>query len=150
MDEKPYRFNAAGGSKVWAIRGSRSVKCKEKRVVLLERWAGITAVYSQVYGDSAADDRWQPKWAALFKAVDGSRCGVNPPDESVHVLYADHGSVTTDTWLEYLDFILPWVDSPEDALIFVTDWYSPHLNPAAEALVYMRTCLLYTSPSPRD
>ena len=31
MDEKPYRFNACGGDKVWGIRGQKSVKCKELR-----------------------------------------------------------------------------------------------------------------------
>ena len=70
---------------------------------------------------------WQPKWAALFKAVDGSRCKVQPPDESVQVLYVEHGSITTDAWLAYLHFILPVVDHPRDAVILTTDWYSPHL-----------------------
>ena len=56
-DEKPYRFNSAGGDKVWSRRGSRSAKCKETRVALLERWTGITAVYSQRYGESASDDK---------------------------------------------------------------------------------------------
>ena len=139
MDEKPYRFNAAGADKVWARKGSRSVKCKEKRVALLERWTGITAVFSRAYGDSQSEDRWQPKWAALFKAVDGSRCNVHPPDSSVKVLYAEHGSVTTETWLAYLDFILPAVDNPRDAVIPTTDWYAPHLAEEAHAFALERT-----------
>ena len=69
VDEKPYRFNSAGGDKVWARRGNRSVKCREKCNALLERWTGITASYSQRYGDSASPEKWQPKRAALFKAL---------------------------------------------------------------------------------
>ena len=110
MDEKPYRFNSAGGDKVWARRGNRAIKCRERRNALLERWTGITASYSQRYGQSASSDRWQPKRAALFKAKTGDRCDVHAPDASVQVLFVERGSVTTLTWLKYLDYILPTVD----------------------------------------
>jgi len=139
IDEKPYRFNAAGGDKVWSRRGQRSVKCKEKRVALLERWTGITAVFSQRYGESASDQKWQPKWAALFKAVDGTRCDVVSPHESVQVLFAPHGSVDTPTWKKYLEFALPVVDNPKEAVIMTTDWYAPHLAPECRELVVRRT-----------
>ena len=139
IDEKPYRFNAAGGDKVWSRRGQRSVKCKEKRVALLERWTGITAVFSQIYGESASDKKWQPKWAALFKATDGSRCDVVSPDESVQVLFAPHGSVDTPIWKKYLEFALPVVDNPKEAVIMTTDWYAPHLAKECRELVVRRT-----------
>ena len=139
IDEKPYRFNSAGGDEVWARRGTKTVKCKENRVALLERWTGITAVYPQAYGGSASDERWQPVWAALFKAIDGSRCNVHAPDDSVLVLFAEHGSITTATWLTYLNFILPVVDNPRDALVLTTDWYAPHLAAEAVALTAERT-----------
>ena len=44
MDEKPYHFNACGGDKVFAARGQTSVKCKELKEKLVERWTAITAV----------------------------------------------------------------------------------------------------------
>ena len=36
LDEKPNRFNACGGDKVYAIRGQKAVKCKELRAMLLK------------------------------------------------------------------------------------------------------------------
>ena len=81
LDEKPYRFNACGGDKVWAIRGQKSVKCKELRGMLLERWTGITAVFSRRHAAATLPGGGcQPKWTALFKATDGSRCNVTSPD----------------------------------------------------------------------
>jgi len=111
----------------------------EKRVALLERWTGITGVYSKEYGESASDSKWQPKRTALFKAVDGSRTHLTPPDDSVKILFAEHGSVTTVTWLEYIDFILPVVVNPEDAVVVITDWYAPHLAQEALDLTLERT-----------
>ena len=139
MDEKPYRFNAAGGDKVWARRGQRSVRCMEKRVALLERWTGITGVYSQQYGESYSELKWVPKWSALFKATDGSRTHLTAPNDSVQILFAEHGSVTTETWLEYLDFTLPVVVNPENAIVVITDWYAPHLDQEALDLTLERT-----------
>ena len=139
IDEKPYRFNAAGGDKVWARRGQRSVRVLEKRVALLERWTGITGVYSQRYGESCSEEKWLPKWAALFKAVDGSRTHVTPPNDSVQILFAEHGSVTTESWLEYLEFILPVVEDPADAVVVITDWYAPHLDQQALDFTLERT-----------
>ena len=69
IDEKPYRFNAAGGDKVWSRRGQRSAKCKEKRVALLERRDGTTAVFSKRYGESASDEKWQPKWQPYLRQL---------------------------------------------------------------------------------
>ena len=68
MDEKPYRFNACGGDKVWAHRGQKAVKCKEVRGLLLKRWTGITAVFSRpIPAACLPDGTWQPRWTALFK-----------------------------------------------------------------------------------
>ena len=40
LDEKPYRFNACGGDKVWATRGQKAVKCKELRTISLNAGPG--------------------------------------------------------------------------------------------------------------
>ena len=140
MDEKPYRFNACGGDKVWAKRGQKSVKCKELRSALLERWTGITAVLSRRHESATIPGGgWQPKWAALFRAKTGERCNVTSPDPRCQVLYAEKGSVTGDTWLQYLDHILPVVRDPEHAIVPVTDWYAPHLSETAMAFGLERT-----------
>ena len=148
VDEKPFRFNATTGDRVWALRGAKHVKCKEKRKDFLERWTGITAVYSRPYRGLAAQDGpdwqgWQPKWAALFKAKDGSRSGLVAPSADVKILFAECGSVTTDTWLDYLDWSLPHVVDAEHAIVLTTDWYAPHLAEDAIRLARMRT----TSPT---
>ena len=105
MDEKPYRFNACGGDKVWAHRGQASVKAKELRAMLLERWTGITAVFSRRHDEACrfSTNKWEPKWAALFRAVDGSRIDLNLPDTRCKVLFAPNGSVTSAPWLQFLD-----------------------------------------------
>ena len=140
MDEKPYRFNACGGDQVWATRGQKSVKCKELRAMLLSRWTGITAVFSRRHpAATLPNGKWEPKWAALFKAKDGSRCGLTSPSSRCQVLFAEHGSVTTETWLKYLRHILPRVDNPEHAIVPVTDWYGPHLAEEAIDFAMERT-----------
>ena len=144
LDEKPYRFNANGGHKVWAFRGQRNVKCKEKRKDYLERWTGITAVFSNRHSSAEREGGgWQPNWAALFKGKDGSRSGLTPPDPSVQILFAEHGSVTTETWLQYLEWITPSVTRPENAIVVTTDWYAPHLSEEAAAMA-MERCLTPT------
>ena len=50
------------------------------------------------------------------------------------MLFAEKGSVTGDTWLDYLRHILPRVDDPENAIVPVTDWYAPHLSEEAMSL----------------
>ena len=140
MDEKPYRFNACGGDKVWATRGQKAVKCKELRAMLLSRWTGITAVFSRRHADACLPSgEWQPKWAALFRAKNGSRCEVTSPHSRCQVLFAEHGSVTTPTWKQYLRHVLPRVDNPEHAVVPVTDWYGPHLTEEAIDFAKVRT-----------
>ena len=140
MDEKPYRFNACGGDKVWGLRGQKSVKCKELRAMLLNRWTGITAVFSRKHSSACLPDgTWQPKWTALFRAKTGERCDVTSPSARCQVLYAEHGSVTSPTWLQYLAHILPRVDNPAHAVVPVTDWYGPHLMEGAVQYAMDRT-----------
>ena len=79
LDEKPFRFNATGRKKLLAVRGQKLVKCKELRAMLLERWTGITAVFSRRHPSACLPDgTFRPKWAALFKAKDGSRMKLTP------------------------------------------------------------------------
>ena len=54
------------------------------------------------------------------------------PHRRCQMLYAPTGSVTTETWLDYLDFILPKVDNPMDAIVTTTDRYAPHLSVEAK------------------
>ena len=144
MDEKPYRFNACGGDKVWAIRGQKAVKCKELRAMLLSRWTGITVVFSRRHPAACLPDgKWQPRWTALFKAIDGSRCDITSPDSRCQVLFAPNGSVNSPTWIQYLGHILPRVANPEHAVVPVTDWYGPHLMEEAVDFAQERT----TSPT---
>ena len=112
---------------MWATRGQKSVKCKELRAMLLSRWAGITVVFSRRHpAATLPSGEWQPKWTALFKAKDGGRCGITSPSSRCQVLFAEHGSVTSETWLKYLGHILPRVAKLENAIVPVTDWYGPH------------------------
>ena len=109
--------------------------------MLLTRWTGITAVFPRRHAAACLPDgTWQPKWAALFKSKgDGTRCHLTPPSRRCQVLFAPHGSVTTDSWKEYLQFILPRVANPEDAIVPTTDWYGPHLAEEAVSLAMERT-----------
>ena len=108
--------------------------------MLLSRWTGITAVFSRRYADACLPNgKWEPRWTALFRAIDGSRSDVTSTDRRCQVLFADHGSVTTDTWLMFLRHILPTVDNPEHAIVPVTDWYGPHMTEAAIDLAKQRT-----------
>ena len=43
IDEKPYYFNAIGGQKIWARRGSKKKRVKDKRAAMFERWTGMAA-----------------------------------------------------------------------------------------------------------
>ena len=90
LDEKPNRFNACGGDKVWAIRGQKAVKCKELRAMLLDRWTSITAVFSRRHPAALLPNgEWRPKWAALFRAVEGSRIDLTSPDDRrAQILFA--------------------------------------------------------------
>ena len=103
MDEKPYRFNGIGEDRVWAHRGQKHVKTKELRQKLLERWTGITAVIPRRPPSLHIGDHgeWLMKWVALFKGKDGSRMHLQKPSELCQLLYAEHGSVTGETWLQY-------------------------------------------------
>ena len=110
------------------------MKTNELRQKLLERWTGITAVIPRRPPSLHIGDHgeWLMKWAALFKGKDGSRMHLQKPSELCQLLYAEHGSVTGDTWLEYLEHILPQVDNPAEAIVPVTDWYAPHFSPEAK------------------
>ena len=126
MEEKPYRFNGCGGDKVLAPRGQKRVRCKELRAKLLERWTGITAVFSRRHPSATLPSGgWQPKWTALFRGTDGSRANLVSPSERCQILWAKHGSVMGEAWLKYLRHILPRVDNPEHAIVPVTEWYAP-------------------------
>ena len=101
-----YRFHGVGGDKVWAVRGTKHVKCKELRKALLERWTGITAVFSRPHPSATlVDGGWQPKWTALFDGKDGSRMDLHSPSHRCQLLFAEHGSVTSASWLEYVPFV---------------------------------------------
>ena len=108
--------------------------------MLLERWTGITVVFSRPHvAGILPDGSFDPTWAAIFKGKDGSRCNVTSPHRRCKVLYAPTGSVNTETWLAYLDFILPRVDNPRDAVVTTTDWYAPHLAEEAKDFARPRT-----------
>ena len=111
------------------------MKSRELRQQLLNRWTGTTAVFPRRHPSAVLPNgRFQPKWAALFKGVDGSRTDITPPSRRCKVLFAPNGSVTTETWLQYLRYILPQVDRPENAVVAVTDWYAPHICEEAKQL----------------
>ena len=109
--------------------------------MLLDRWTSITAVFSRRHpAATLPSGEWQPKWTALFKARDGSRINLTLPDaRRAQVLFAPNGSVTGETWIEYLKHILPQVDNPENAIVPVTDWYAPHLMEEALQFALDRT-----------
>ena len=130
IDEKPYYSNAIDGLKVWARRGSKKKNVKEKRAAMLERWTGMTACYSRV--------GTVPKWAALFKAMTGSRIHLRTP-ENVKVQFAPNGSYRTEQVLDYLDWLLPDVENPEETQVPVLDWYSAHLADEVQELVANKT-----------
>ena len=92
---------------------------------MLERWAGMTACYSRLGPIQ--------KWAALFKATDGSRIHLRTP-EHVKVQFAPHGSYRTENVLDYLDWLLPDVEDPEQTEVPVLDWYSAHLADEGQEL----------------
>lgn len=53
IDEKPFWINSAGGKQIWTSRGKHvPVRCEATRDARLERWTGITAVYSRAVVDS--------------------------------------------------------------------------------------------------
>ena len=130
MDEKPYRFNCSGDDRVWARRGQKYVKAKEKRAQLLQRWTWITAVWSRLHASLAtgANGQWMTKGGALFKGVDGSRTEVESPSQRCQILYAPNGSITSETWMQWLGHILPVVVHAVNAIVPVTDWYGPHMT----------------------
>ena len=93
MDEKPFWFNAIGGAKIWARRGAKKKHVREKRQDMLERWTGMSACYSKELPLGMV-----PRWAALFRAEDGSRTRIEVPD-GVKVQFAPHGSYRMITWV---------------------------------------------------
>ena len=52
------------------------------------------------------------------------------PSQRCQLLFAEHGSVTGASWLQYLKRILPRVVNPEEATVPVTDWYAVGLHKA--------------------
>ena len=91
----------------------------------LNRWTGITAVFSRPHPDATLPNgKCQPKWPALFKGK-GTRSNLTPPDPRCKVPFAPNGTVTGDTWLEYLKYHLPRVAHPENAVVTTTDRYTP-------------------------
>ena len=55
------------------------------------------------------------------------------------MLFAENGSVTNKTWLQYLRHMLPKVDNLENAIVPITDWYAPHLSEIAMSMGLERT-----------
>ena len=55
------------------------------------------------------------------------------------MLFAPFGPVTGETWLKYLNFLLPRGVKAEHAVVLVDDWYGPHLSGEADAFVLDRT-----------
>ncbi len=129
IDEKPYHFNAIGGDKVWRRRGTKKKAVKEKRQHMLERWTGMTSCSSK-----GCQPGTVPKWAALFKAEDGSRTHLRVP-EGVKVQFAPHGSYRTEHVLDYLEWRLEDVEDPRETTVPVLDWYAAHLAEEVQDLV---------------
>ena len=51
--------------------------------------------------------------------------------------------MTGETWLKYLNHVLPRVVNPEHAIVPVTDWYGRHMSEDADSLALELT----TSPT---
>ena len=102
---------------------------------MLERWSGMSACYSKPVPPGMV-----PRWAALFKAENGSRIHLHTPD-GVQVQFAPHGSYRLPNVVDYLQWALddPAAERETYTIVPVLDWYSAHLAEEVQEIVKLKT-----------
>jgi hypothetical protein len=145
-DQKPMWFNAAGGQKTLAYRGSSQVFVKENHHATRQRFTALTKSVQKFSDESfeqtcaSSSNSGDPRTiAVLFKAVSGTQILRDldvPPN--VTVQFAPKGSYRLEQWVEWLEKDLGHADAEEFCECVVYDYYAPHLDPAAHEVITSR------------
>lgn len=134
VDEKPLYMCSMDGQKVLMRRGGKDCTAVERKAYTRQRLTGMTACPSWRLPSGEV-----PKYALLFKALSGdqilNQLVMPAGEDQFKVQFAPKGSYRTEQFCQYLDWLLPDVQSPIDAIVPIYDWASCHLSPFVSELL---------------